>query len=397
MAYIKKYDSKIIAWGDERGSKKCNEKKRVLVVGPASPSKGGVTSYLDELLSSQLREYFQLGSLNPLLVKRRFEIIQKSHFSIKEVIAALKVITTFIRTLRKFDPTLVHIHTSSWWGFYEKAVLLLITKYIFKKKSILHIHGGGFDTFYNGALSKNLLNWILRQPNKTLIVSKAIKDKIGLENVTLVDNCVRFDKAILSRDKILLREKYGIPKEKTVFLSAALFQKIKGIDRTLVAFKEIHRNREDFYFIIAGEGPEKSNIIGFVESNKLTKNVRIMDYITGQEKEDIFLLADVFILNSIMEGLPITQLESLSYGLFLITTPLGIASDAENVFNDENCIRVPINDNEALKKAILSVLDKNIDIENVTRKNFYESKNRFDVKPVFEKMKLIYEEVLSEG
>lgn len=390
------YDPKTIIWERIEGPKEFERKSRILIVSPASPSTGGIPSYVDELVSSELREQFLLGLLNPLLIKKRSTIIQQSHFSIKEVIAALKVIATFIRTLRKYDPALVHIHTSSWWGFYEKAIILLIAKRIFKKRAILHIHGGGFYDFYKTAFSKKLVKWLLEQADKTLIVSKEIKEKLGLKESIAVDNCVRFNDTGLSISKSLLREKYEIPKEKTVFLSAALFQKIKGIDGTLVAFREIHRNREDFYFIIAGEGPEKSNIIGFVESNELTKNVRVMDYITGQEKEDIFLLADVFILNSTIEGLPVTQLESISYGLFLVTTPVGIASDAEGVLNDGNCIRVPIHDKEALKKAILLVLDRKIDIENITKKNFYNFKDRFDVVPVFMKMRQIYEEVLGE-
>lgn len=35
---------------------KTMKKKRILVVAPASPSKGGVPSYIDELLSYQLKD-----------------------------------------------------------------------------------------------------------------------------------------------------------------------------------------------------------------------------------------------------------------------------------------------------------------------------------------------------
>lgn len=371
------------------------KKKRILVVAPASPSKGGVPSYINELLSSSLKDHFKLLLFNPLLVKKRIEVTQQSKFSLNEIVASIKVIAIFSNTLRTFNPVLVHIHTSSWWGFYEKSLLLLIAKFIFKKKVILHIHGGGFGTFYKKAMSKRLINWVLDQANKTLIVSRQIKEELGLSQMIPVDNCVRFDSSVLSVDKTFLRKKYGIPEEKIVFLSASLLQKIKGIHETLIAFSAIHKKRDDFYFIIAGEGPEKNNIITFIKENNLTNNVKVLDFITGQKKEDIFLLSDVFILNSTMEGLSVAQVETLSYGLFMITTPVGIASDAERVFNDKNSMLIPTNDTQALEMAILQVLDKKLDINKITRKNFYDFKDRFDVEPVIDKMKHLYDEVLN--
>ena len=98
-----------------------------------------------------------------------------------------------------------------------------------------------------------------------------------------------------------------------------------------------------------------------------------------------------------MEGLSVAQVETLSYGLFMITTPVGIASDAERVFNDENSMLIPINDTQALEMAILQVLDKTINTNKITRKNFYDFKDRFNTEPVFEKMRIIYDEVLNKN
>jgi len=80
----------------------------------------------------------------------------------------------------------------------------------------------------------------------------------------------------------------------------------------------------------------------------------------------------------------------------MITTPVGAASEAENVFDDENSIIVAINDNNALKNAILMVLNKQIDFEMITRKNFHDFRSRFDVGSVANQMKQIYEEVLGK-
>ncbi len=388
------YNPKLIIKENSRMHDHCVDRARVIVVGPASPSTGGIPSYIDELLASQLKNCYPLELFDPLAIKSRSEK-QESRLNLKEIIDGIKVLRAFVEAMKMFKPTMVHIHTSSYWGFYEKTLMLLIAKYIFRNQTILHIHGGEFGIFYKKTVSKSLINWLLKQANRILIVSKAVNGKLGLKRTTLVDNCVRFDNAMLFKDKKILKLKYGIPSNKTVFLSAALFMEKKGIIETLVAFRNIFKERKDFCFLVAGEGPERSRILDFLESNKLDKNVKVMDFIAGQEKEDIFSLSDVFILNSSVESFGISLVEAVSHGLFVISTPVGIASDAENVFNDGNCIRVPIKNTKALERAILTVLDKKIDIDTITKKNFYDFKDRFDVKPVFEKMKQIYEEVLN--
>lgn len=388
------YDPKTIIWNDRWRSAEYEGKRRVLVVGPASPSTGGISSYIDGLITSQLKDEFLLGLLDPLAIKKRFHK-QESRFSLKEVVAGLRVITTFIKTIRKYDPALVHIHTSSYWGFYEKAALMIIAKSIFNKKVIFHVHGGEFDLFYSKSPWKYFIDKIICCADKTLIVSKDIKEIINENCLICVDNSVRFSEDWKYVEKDKLRKQYGISSNKILFLSLAILEKRKGIYETLQIFKPLAAKRDDFIYIVAGEGPEKNRLNEFILENGLVDNIEIFDFVSGQRKEELLLLADVFILNSSNESFGVSLIEAVSHGLFVITTPVGIASDAENVFNDGNCIRVPIKNAKALERAILTVLDKKIDIDTITKKNFYHFKDRFDVEHVFEKMKLIYEEVLN--
>lgn len=390
------YNPRTIIWKEETKSKGCDKKQRILVVASASPFIGGIESYIDDLLSSELKDQFLLGQLDPLEIKKRFQE-QKSHLSLKELNDGFRVIISFIKAMRKFDPALVHIHTSSYWGFYEKAFLLAIAKIVFKRKVIFHIHGGEFDLFYHKSLLKRFIDRIIHWADKRLIVSKKIKENIGDTCMTVVDNSTHFDDRALTVDKGALRDKYGIPKEKTVFLSVAILEKRKRIYETVEVFKDILACRNDFVFIIAGQGPEKERILRFINKHSLNNNVEIYDYIDGQEKEEIFLLADVFIFNSSNESFGVTLMEAVSHCLFVITTPVGIASDAEKVFNNENCSIVPINNNDELRDSILAVLDKRIDIAKAKKKNYFDFKKRFDKKPVFDKLGAIYRHMLDDG
>src|SRR5699024_9008244 len=43
---------------------------------------------------------------------------------------------------------IVHIHTASKGSFFRKYLVFLICRYIYKRKTILHLHGGEFHVFY---------------------------------------------------------------------------------------------------------------------------------------------------------------------------------------------------------------------------------------------------------
>ncbi|RJQ53943.1 MAG: glycosyltransferase [Nitrospiraceae bacterium] len=384
----------IAAVENEEPLVQAKEKVRVLIVGPASPSTGGIPSYIDELLASGLNNKYEFNLLDPLIVKRRTGK-QESHLSSEEIIASLRVLWTFVKSVRALNPSLIHIHTSSFWGFYEKAIMLFIAQKIFGKKVILHIHGGQFDLFYRRSRCRKLIDKIIRWADKALIVSKQFKEVIDKDCLVHVDNSVRFRKEWRPVEKETLRKKYGIDPHKTLFLSLAILEKRKGIYETLEVFRRISARRDDFVYIIAGEGQEKERLEKFIEDNGLIDSIKMFDFVSGPKKEELFLLSDIFILNSSGESFGVSLIEAVSYGLFVITTPVGVASDAEDVFNDGNCIRVGTGDAKGLEKAILSVLDRKVNIDEVAVRNFYDFRKRFDAVPVFEKMRLIYDEVIS--
>ena len=372
------------------------KKNTVLIVSPAKPAKGGIASYVEDLLISGLRDEYDLRLFDCHALKNRSKK-RASHVDIKEIYNGLKVLKHFVRHLRDCSPALVHIHTSSYWGFYEKALLLFIAKYFFRKKTILHIHGGGFDGFYESSRARWLIRWLIGNADKVLFVSRKTMMNAQYCRGIHVDNSVRFAENTWKDDVEELRRKYGIPIEKKVFLSASLFNKEKGLDGALKAFGEISKRRNDYYYVIAGEGPEQTFMEKVMSAAVLSDTVRIIPFVSGDRKSELFRLADAFILNSTIESFAITLVEAVSYGLYVITTPVGIASYDEDVFNDANCTRVPVGDGAELERAITSFIDGEVELDGVIEDNYNVFKERFDVVPVFERLSSIYSQVLSEA
>ena len=64
-----------------------------------------------------------------------------------------------------------------------------------------------------------------------------------------------------------------------------------------------------------------------IELGGLEGLVEFKGWVTGHEKDDLLQFADVFVLPSYYEGLPVAILEAMSYGKAVISTTVGGISE----------------------------------------------------------------------
>jgi glycosyltransferase involved in cell wall biosynthesis len=119
--------------------------------------------------------------------------------------------------------------------------------------------------------------------------------EIPKERVEISPNCVEVtDMSVAETDKKLMREKYGIPQDKIVYLYGGNLGKPQGIDHMIECFKSQKDNNKAFFFII-GSGTEFGKIEEWVKSEP-QENVKLMsklpkeDYIRMVGSCDIGLL-----------------------------------------------------------------------------------------------------------
>src|SRR5439155_18500964 len=79
--------------------------------------------------------------------------------------------------------------------------------------------------------------------------------------------------------------------------------------------------RPDAHLLLVGEGPERAAIEAQVRERRLGDRVRLL----GLRKDIPRLLqaADVFLLTSISEGIPLTLIEAMAAGLPVVSTRVG--------------------------------------------------------------------------
>ena len=88
-----------------------------------------------------------------------------------------------------------------------------------------------------------------------------------------------------------IREKYGIPKDKIVFLYGGNLGKPQGLSYFVDVMKS-NKNTEDRFFLICGGGNDQKTIQNFIEQEK-PDNVKFMSMISPDDFDDLSRACDV--------------------------------------------------------------------------------------------------------
>lgn len=116
------------------------------------------------------------------------------------------------------------------------------------------------------------------------------------------------------------------------FLHIGRFEYVKNHELLLDAFKRVHATHKDCRLVLVGKGPLLERIRRKVEDLELDKSVNIVGEVA--DVAPYLAEADVFVLPSEYEGLPITLIEALQAGLPCIASNVGgipdIVQDGEN-------------------------------------------------------------------
>lgn len=135
----------------------------------------------------------------------------------------------------------------------------------------------------------------------------------------------------------------------TVITIARLI-KWKCIDRIIQVISSL----SDVRLVIVGDGEERNFLEQFALELKINSRIIFTGQIPSYEVRQYLRASDIFVLNSTYEGLPHIVLEAMSSGIPVIATDVG--GTGEIVQNGVNGILIPPRNNDALKTAIVELI-----------------------------------------
>ena len=156
----------------------------------------------------------------------------------------------------------------------------------------------------------------------------------------------------------------------------------------VVGVQDDCRGKARFY--IGGDG-DTAKLKNSIAEGAVADLVEFIGWVSGEQKEELLERSHVMILPSYNEGLPISLLEAMSYGMPLISTHVG---GIANILTDgENGFVVEPGNAKQIGLAITKYIDKP-GLVNLHGQKSFQLAESFFPENVFAQLNNIYSEII---
>lgn len=180
------------------------------------------------------------------------------------------------------------------------------------------------------------------------------------------------------------REVFDIPKDAIVAVSIGRLIPRKGYMSLLAAWKDISNAQ----LFILGDGPLMAKMAAFIKENQLENRVRLLGFVSEEEKLQLLRLANMYVSAAKHEGFGIVFIEAMDAGLPIVATNDGGQRD---FLSNDNALLVPPDTTDAITKAINTLIDDQPlrtrmgDANRQKAKSFYIDKTTAQFEEVLER------------
>jgi glycosyltransferase involved in cell wall biosynthesis len=354
-----------------------DKKINVLMIGPARDVRGGITTVVNS--------YFDMGIEQRCNI--RYIDTMKDGCNLKKFFVAIRAYIVFCLCVKKMD--LVHVHMAAQMSYTRKKYFIKKAKKA-GKKVIIHQHGGNFDHFYfnqSNDKRRNDIKEMFLLADKVIVLSEEWSDFFG-KNICTPEKIIVLHNAVT----VPAYEKTDYFDHNILFLGR--LGKNKGAYDLLEVIPYLTEKYPDVRFYFGGDGDIKQ-CREIARQKNLQKYVRFLGWIRGAEKEELFKNCSIFVLPSYEEGMPMSVLEAMSYGLGVISTNVG--GIPQLITNSINGLRFEAGDVQALVfclDSLLSDCDKKKRLGKNARKTIL---NKFTSEKNIEEVMKIYSEIHYAG
>ena len=311
---------------------------RVLHVGPDVNGRGGMPAVVRNLLASPLGERHQLSFV-------------RTYATADPVARALTFALGLVRTARWClgrGPRIVHVHMATRGSWYRKAICTTLVKAL-RRPVVLHLHAGAGDIrAFDGRIGpvrRRLIGWSFSLADRIFAVSDASAEELerifAFGDVGVVPNPA----PAVPGPAVEARAVTAAP----AFLYLGGFANpAKGGDVLLDALPEVFASCPAARVTLAGPGEPPAAALTLAAS----ADVRWAGYLDAAAKDAALRDAEVFVMPSRSEGLPVALLEAMAYGCAIVATRAG--GIPEVVSDDVTAVLVEPGDAGALARALIA-------------------------------------------
>lgn len=345
--------------------------KRVLIVGSAEESGGGVASAIRLMKKMPVWHNYHCYWLGTQIQAGKWT---KLRYALTAYLKALFIIW-------RYD--IVHFHTVPNVSMKIQLPVFLLAL-LGRKKIILHLHVGNQLTMAQYVNFK-LGHWCMQKADMLVLLADMFAGYLD-----------KYWKDVKTPRQVIhnaCEEVIEIPYEqhqKTI-LFCGRFTDNKRADILIKAFGKIHQKYPDWRLQLLAKGPEEEGCRQLAKQLGIEAKVEMPGFVYGEEKAKYYRQAGLFCLCSHYEGFPMVVLEAWAYGVPVLTTPVGALPDV--VKDGKNGFIYNIDDVDGLVEK-LDLLMANDELRLKMSRYSIEYAKRFSLQTINGQLEELYLKVL---
>jgi len=259
-----------------------------------------------------------LGS--PLAERYRLNVIPtyRDRRPVRRLLRFAASLVMLVRWCAGPGPRIVHVHMAARGSMYRKAAVIAVAKTM-RRPVVLQVHAGSGDLeeFLGrlGPARRRVLRAVFAASDRVLSVSASSAETLRLmitdADIVVVPNP---PPPILARSRERSSESGGNPGQVTILYLGGFANPVKGGAVLLAALPGLLDRCPNANIVLAGPGEP---------SGTLPQRARWRGWLDVAAKETALSDADVFVMPSTSEGMPVALLEAMAHGLPIVVSRVG--------------------------------------------------------------------------
>jgi glycosyltransferase involved in cell wall biosynthesis len=284
----------------------------IYLAGPCTPMGGGMYKVCDYLVQSQPQ-----GAAEPVL---RLLETRGPGRAIGTLVHLPKAMAAVVRGRLGGRLAGVHVNVAERLSLIRKAALMLTCK-LAGVPVVLHLHAAQLHHTYRamGAIGQRLVRWMFSLPDSCIVLGQGAADFVTRELHVPAD---QVEIVINGVPDPRLRPAAGRKGDVPRILFLGNLSERKGVSDLLRALAQPALAGVPFQLSLAGGG-DVAHYTALAQSLGVADRVSFEGWAGPEAVSRLLAQADVLVLPSYDEGLPLAILEGLAHALPVVCTPVG--------------------------------------------------------------------------
>lgn len=346
----------------------------VLMIGVDKNRVGGMwtvaeTFINNEWFNKKVNLYYVATSTGGSKIKRVKKMIEGYFYIFK------------ILLMKKID--IVHIHMAEKGSVYRKGLVIYLAK-LFDKRVVVQMHAGPILAWYEklSKINKKLVIRIFNSADRMLVLG----DYWKIQMARIVDK--EKVEVLYNGAECPLNNQYNLNGKYILYMG--LLKKTKGIYDLIDAIKMIDNKLDSDIKVYLCGVDESGEVENYVLEQKLEKRVVMPGWVDKKRRLELFSNTQISVLPSYYEALSMTVIESMCYGIPVVTTNI---STMPELLGKEIALVEP-GDVHQLANMILELNNNVMVRKNMSNVEYQRAKEKFSVEKIMEKTVTIYKNLL---